>query len=122
MKPLLLALLLPITGFCDVLTMTPMGPSMLPVLPEFSVQRVDTSPEAFNRIQLGSIVVFRDPSSPTGRTCHYVFEKRGPGVWWPRGANKRTNRLPDRVYVTRENFVGLLLDVSVNMKQSKKRS
>jgi hypothetical protein len=119
MKPLFLALLLPITAFCDVVTMTPRGPSMLPVLPLESVQRVDTSPEAFDRIQLGSIVVFRDPNSPSGQTCHYVFEQRGPGVWWPRGANKRTNRLPDRVYVTRENFVGLLLDVSVPVKARK---
>jgi hypothetical protein len=119
MKPLFLALFLPITAFCGVERQICRGPSMLPVLPEFSVQRVDTSPEAFNRIQLGSIVVFRDPSSPTGRTCHYVFEKRGPGVWWPRGANKRTNRLPDRVYVTRDNFVGLLLDVSVPVKARK---
>lgn len=119
MKPLFLALFLPITAFCGVERQICRGPSMLPVLPEFSVQRVDTSPQAFNRIQLGSVVVFRDPSSPSGRTSHYVFEQRKPGVFWTRGYNRKVCRLPDRVYVTRENFVGLLLDVSVPVKARK---
>lgn len=119
MKPLFLALLLPITAFCGVERQICRGPSMLPVLPEFSVQRVDTSPEAFDRITIGSIVVFRDPSSPTGRTSHAVFRKMGKNTWWTHGVNKRVCRLPDRVYVTRENFVGLLLDVRVSVKVRK---
>jgi hypothetical protein len=120
MRILVIALLLPITACCRVIPMTPRGPSMLPVLPLESVQLVDTSPEAFDRIQLGSIVVFRDPSSPTGSTSHYVFEKRAPGVWWTKGANRRTNRMPDRIYVTKENFVGLMLNVSVPIKSKRK--
>jgi hypothetical protein len=120
MRTIAIALLLPITAFCRVERFTARGPSMLPVLPEFSVQEVDTSPEAFDRIQLGSVVVFRDPSSQYGNTSHYVFEKRAPGVWWTKGANRHTNRMPDKVYVTRENFVGLMLNVSVPIKSKRK--
>lgn len=120
MKTLALALLLPFTAFCRVEPFHCRGASMLPVLPLESVQMVDTSPEAFNRIQVGSVVVFRDPKAPTGLTSHYVFEQKEPGVWWTKGCNRFTNRMPDHVYVTRENFVGLMLNVSVPIKSKRK--
>lgn len=115
----LFALLLPVTGFCRVEQWILRGPSMLPVLPVESVQRVDTSPEAFDRIAYGSIPIFKDPTSPSGYTSHAVFKQVKPGVWWTHGVNKKVCRWADSVYVTRENFVGILLDVSVPVEARK---
>lgn len=73
----------------------------LPVAP--CVILVDFDPAAFDRIAPGCVAVVCIAGA---WTTHRVFRSMGPGVWWTRGD---ANRFPDRDYLTRQTFVGLVV-------------
>ncbi len=99
----------------QTVTMPLWGNSMLPVLPYRSTQKVDVSPAAFAKVRLGSVIVFRNNRGHL--TSHAVFKAIKPGVWWTRGVN---NKLPDSEYVSKDNFVGVVIGVEAPVKGKKK--
>jgi signal peptidase I len=94
------------------------GDSMLPTIPYYASYLIDSSPEAFQSIGKGSVVVYRKANG--GIVTHRVFKtivRHGRVEHWTRGDNCLW---PDAEYVTAENFLGLVDQATVRPESAEK--
>ena len=105
----------PLPDLSQVRTVAFTGTSMLPLLLPGSTLQVDMSPAAFDRIVPGSFALAYPSARAKERGkswCHQVCWRVSPGAWQARGTNLLTNPKPDPSYITRDNFVGLVVHVA----------
>jgi signal peptidase I len=102
---LALACLLVVTCSAETTRHRAVSLSMLPTLRVGQEYVCDWARDGFDKLTKGDIVVYRSQSGAL--ICHRVFKRMGD-AWWPRGDN---NPLPDREYVTRENFRARVVEI-----------